>query len=105
MFSERWELGFWLNRLSDVFQTGWVLDLIVLTVEFFFLRGLTAAVLGVEVFVDGVERVLLFAAMFPGSQDVPYTLVQEGILALQHTHTHRGGNEFKCISRVFPGSN
>lgn len=48
--------------------------------------SLTAAVLGVKVFVDGVQRILLFTAMFPGSQDVPYTLVQEGILALQHTH-------------------
>lgn len=50
--------------------------------------GLTAAVLGVKVLVDGVERVLLLAAMFPGSQDVTHTLVQEGILTLQHTHTH-----------------
>lgn len=50
--------------------------------------GLTAAVLGVKVLVDGVERVLLLAAMFPRSQDVTYTLVQEGVLTLQHTHTH-----------------
>ena len=50
--------------------------------------SLTAAVLGVKVFIDGVQRILLFAAVFPGSQDIPDTLVQESILALQHTHTH-----------------
>lgn len=42
------------------------------------------AVLRVEVLVDGVERVLLFTVMFPGSQDVPNTLVQEGVLRLKH---------------------
>ena len=47
--------------------------------------SLTAAVLRVEVFIDGVQRILLFAAMFPGSQDVPHALMQEGILALQNT--------------------
>lgn len=45
---------------------------------------LTAAVLRVEVLVDGVQRILLLAAMLPGSQDVPDTLVQEGVLALRH---------------------
>lgn len=48
------------------------------------LAVLTAAVLGVEVLVDGVQRVLLLAAMLPGSQNVPDTLVQEGVLALPH---------------------
>lgn len=43
---------------------------------------LTAAVLRVEVLVDGVEKVLLLTAMLPGSQDVPDTLVQEAVLAL-----------------------
>lgn len=42
------------------------------------------AVLRIEVLVDGVERVLLFTAMFPGSQDIPNTLVQEGVLTLKH---------------------
>lgn len=51
--------------------------------------SLTAAVLGVKVFIDGVQRILLFAAVFPGSQDVPNTLVQESILALQHTHKRK----------------
>lgn len=45
-----------------------------------------AAVLRVEVFIDGVQRILLFAAMFPGSQDVPHALMQEGILALGLDH-------------------
>lgn len=45
---------------------------------------LASAVLGVEVLVDGVERVLLLAAMLSGSQDVPDALMQEGKLALQH---------------------
>lgn len=45
-----------------------------------------SAVLRVEVFVDGVERVLLFAAMLSGSQDIPNTLIQEGILALSLDH-------------------
>lgn len=58
--------------------------------------SLTAAVLGVKVFVDGVQRILLFTALFPGSQDVPYTLVEEGILALQHTHMQ--GNKFKSVT-------
>lgn len=49
-------------------------------------RGhLTSAVLGVEVLVDGVEGVLLLSAVLPGPQDVPDTLVQEGVLALQHS--------------------
>lgn len=52
------------------------------------MKCLTSAVLGVKVLVDGVERVLLFTAMFLGPQDVPDTLVQEGVLALQH-RTHR----------------
>lgn len=43
---------------------------------------LTAAVLRIEVLIDGVQKVLLLAAMLPGSQDVPNTLVQEGVLAL-----------------------
>lgn len=68
--------------------------------------SLTATVLRVEVFVDGVERILLFAAMFSGSQDVPYTLVQEGILALKHTDIvrillqlhHKNNNILMCIS-------
>lgn len=47
--------------------------------------GLTVAELRVEVLIDGVQRVLLLAAMFSGSEDVPHTLVKEGILALQHT--------------------
>lgn len=47
--------------------------------------SLTAAQLRVEVLVDGVERILLLAAMLPGSEDVPHTLVKEGVLALQHT--------------------
>lgn len=46
---------------------------------------LTSAKLGVEVLVDGVEGVLLLAAVFPGPQDIPDTLVQEGVLALQHS--------------------
>lgn len=45
---------------------------------------LTAAVLRVEVFIDGVQRVLLLAAIFAGPQDVSNTLVQEGILTLEH---------------------
>lgn len=47
--------------------------------------GLTAAVFWVEVLVDGVERVLLLAAVLPGSQHVPHTLMQEGVLTLKHT--------------------
>lgn len=43
---------------------------------------LTAAVLRVEVLVDGVEGEVLLAAMLPGPQNVPNTLVQEGVLAL-----------------------
>lgn len=50
-------------------------------------NSVTSAVLRVEVFVDGVERVLLFAAMLSGSQDIPNTLIQEGILALQCNKT------------------
>lgn len=34
-----------------------------------------AAVLRVEVLVDGVKRILLLAAMLPGSQDVTHTLM------------------------------
>lgn len=48
---------------------------------------LTAAGLRVEVLIDGEQRILLLAAMFPGSQDVPHTLVQEGVLALGHRET------------------
>lgn len=47
--------------------------------------GLTAAVFWVEVLVDGVERVLLLAAVLPCSQHVPHTLMQEGVLTLKHT--------------------
>lgn len=47
--------------------------------------ALTTAVLGIEVFIDGVERILLFAAMLSGSQDISDTLVQEGVLTLEHT--------------------
>lgn len=54
------------------------------------MAALTAAVLRVEVLVDGVQKVLLLAAMLPGSQDVPNTLVQEGVLALGHGG-HTGG--------------
>lgn len=35
-----------------------------------------------HVLVDGTEEVLLLAAQLPGSQDVPDTLVQVGVLAL-----------------------
>lgn len=45
---------------------------------------LTAAVLRVEVLIDGVQRILLLAAMFPGLHNVPDTLVQEGVLALPY---------------------
>lgn len=56
--------------------------------------SLTTTVARVEVFIDGVQRILLFTAMLSGSQDVSNTLVQEGILTLQHTEISLKG-EFR----------
>jgi len=57
-------------------------------------HGPTVAVLGVEVLVDGVQRVLLLAAVLSGSEDVAHALMQEGVLTLKHTHTH---GEFTAV--------
>lgn len=63
-----------------------------------------SAVLRVEVFIDGVERILLLAAMFPGSQDVPNTLVQEGILTLSLDHVLAVQAEVKHAAVEVDGS-
>lgn len=59
------------------------------------------AELRVEVLVDGVQRILLLAAMLSGSEDVPHTLVEEGVLALQHSRSVQSADHSQRQLPVF----
>lgn len=47
----------------------------------------------VQVFIDGTEEVLLLAAEFPGSEDVPDALMEVRVLALRRRSSRQQGQD------------